>query len=113
MAWLMIAGESGSPVHDYWPALERVQHVIAMSFLPSALLLPLGPAALSAAIKGQRWAAAYPILLLLNCAGTVALGLYERYRSPVPVVATSTPRASAPLQPNIIHDPCFSFAKPS
>jgi hypothetical protein len=73
VAWGAIAGQSGSPVPDNWPVLERMLDIIGDSALATLLLLVLAPLAGWAAARGRRWAAVYPVLLLLDCVATVVL----------------------------------------
>ena len=100
ITWLMIAGESGSPMPDNWPTLQRILHILEVSALASFALLVLAPAAYSAASTGARWAAPYPVLIVLNCGGTVLLGLIELAHAPPPPPARSF---AAP------HEPCWRF----
>src|SRR5207253_2587294 len=71
IAWGWAAGQSGSPVPDNWPLLERFLDVLWMSTRLSLLLLVLAPVAWYAASKDSRWSLGYPILLFLLCGVTV------------------------------------------
>jgi hypothetical protein len=63
--------------------LARILNILEMSALAILLLLVLVPVAYHAASKNSYcWVAAYPILLLLNCGGTVALCLSELTHPP-------------------------------
>jgi hypothetical protein len=97
VAWGAIAGQSGSPVPDNWPVLARILDILGVSALVSFLLLGLMPVAYSAASKGKRWAAAYPILLLLDCGATLVLCLSDLAHKP----AFAAPR----------HNPCWRVAQ--
>jgi hypothetical protein len=100
VAWGAIAGQSGSPVPDNWPVLARILDILGVSALVSFLLLGLMPVAYSETSKGKRWAAAYPVLLLLNCGGTVVLSLCDLAHTP-PQQAFVAPR----------HNQCWRFGK--
>lgn len=91
VAWAAIAGQSGSPVPDNWPVLERILDILGVSARVSMFLFVLVPVAWYAALKGSRWNAAYPILLLLDCGGTVVLSLNElAHAPPRPVFVVSS-----------------------
>jgi hypothetical protein len=100
VAWGAIAGQSGSPVPDNWPVLARILDILGVSALVSFLLLGLMPVAYSETSKVKRWAAAYPILLLLNCGGTVVLSLTDLAHTQ-PQQAFVAPR----------HNQCWRFGK--
>jgi hypothetical protein len=90
IAWGWAAGQSGSPVPDNWPLLERFLDVLWMSTRLSLLLLVLAPVAWYAASKDSRWALGYPILLFLLCGGTVVLCARE-LSQPIPRPAFAPP----------------------
>jgi hypothetical protein len=102
IAWGVIAGQAGSPRPDNWPTLERILGIIEVSALASIVLLGLAPGAHSFVSRGARWAAAFPVLIVLNCGGTVLLGLSELAHAPPPPPARSF---AAP------HEPCWRFGK--
>jgi hypothetical protein len=85
-----IAGQSGSPVPDNWPALERTIGILVMSAKVSWCLFLLTPVAWYAASKDSRWSLCYPILLFLVCGSTVALCLRE-LSQPIPQPAFVAP----------------------
>jgi hypothetical protein len=97
VAWAAIAGQSGSPVPDNWPVLTRILDVLGVSFVASLLLLLIGG---STVYLSRRWAAVYPILLLLNCGGTVAVCLGELAQTPPKPAFVAPP-----------HNPCWRFGK--
>jgi len=102
VGWFAIAGQSGSPVPDNWPMLERMLDILGVSAWVALLLLAVAPLAAWAAVKGSRWQLVYPALLLLNAAVTVAL---------CTVLATRDP---APAQPAFVatpHHPCWRFGQ--
>jgi hypothetical protein len=84
VAWGAIAGQSGSPVPDNWPLLERMLDIIGASALDTLFLLAVAPLAAWAALRGSRWQLVYPALLLLNAAVTVALCTVLATRDPLP-----------------------------
>ena len=103
IAWAAIAGQSGSPMPDNWPTLARILDILGVSALVSLVLVGLAPLAGFGASRGARWAAAYPVLIALNCGGTVLLGLIELDHAPPPPPAWSI--ATAP------HEPCWRFGQ--
>jgi hypothetical protein len=90
IAWGWMAGQSGSPVPDNWPLLERALDILVMSARLSLLLLVLAPLAWYAASKDSRWALGYPILLFLVCGSTVVLCVLE-LSQPIPRPAFAAP----------------------
>jgi hypothetical protein len=98
VAWFAIAGQSASPVPDNWPALARMLDILGTSALATALLLALTPAAAFAASRSSNRTGYAPVLLLLQCAGTVALCLLELAHTP------ARPAFVAPPQ-----RPCWRF----
>ncbi len=90
IAWLVLAGQSGSPVPDNWPAIARAMDIVGTSLLASLLLfaLPLVPLPAAWLAARRRRAAAYALLLALDCAGTVALCLHALAQEP-PVPASA------------------------
>jgi hypothetical protein len=97
-ALMAIAGQSGSPVPDNWPALERTTDILVMSAKLSLLLFVLTPVAWYAADRGSRWALSYPVLLFLFCGSTGVLCLRE-LSQPIPRPAFVAPP----------HHPCWRF----
>lgn len=81
-AWGSIAGEYGNPVPDNWPTLEHILDILGVSALVSFILLGLIPVAYFFVSRGKRWAMVYPILMLLNCGGTVVLCLSHLVHTP-------------------------------
>lgn len=75
VGWLALAGQSGSPVPDNWPAIAHAMDVVGVSFQASLLLfaLPLVPLPAAWPAVRRRRAVAYAALLALDCAATVAL----------------------------------------
>lgn len=100
--WGIIAGQAGSPRPDNWPTLERILDILGVSALASFVFLVLAPIAHAGASRGARWAEAYPVLIVLNCVGTILLGLVELALAPPPPPARSF---TAP------HEPCWRFGK--
>jgi hypothetical protein len=90
IAWGWMAGQSGSPVPDNWPLLERALDILVMSARLSLLLLVLAPVAWYAASKDSRWALGYPVLLFLVCGSTVVLCVLE-LSQPIPRPAFAAP----------------------
>jgi hypothetical protein len=112
IAWAAIAGEAGSPMPDNWPTLERILDILEVSALASFALLVLAPVAHSGASRGARWAAAYPVLIVLNCGGTVLLALVELALAPPPPPALSFAVPPPPVQSFAApHEPCWRFGQ--
>jgi hypothetical protein len=80
--------------------LARILDILGVSALVSFFLFGPMPVAYSAESKGKRWAAAYPISLLLDCAGTVVLCLSNLAHTP------PHPTFAAPK-----HNQCWRFGQ--
>lgn len=100
--WGIVAGQAGSPRPDNWPTLERILDILGVSALASFVFLVLAPTAHAGASRGARWAEAYPVLIVLNCVGTILLGLVEL------ALAPPAPPARSFAAP---HEPCWRFGK--
>jgi hypothetical protein len=100
VAWFAIAGQSGSPVPDNWPVLARILDILGTAGLATTLALAATPVAAYAAFRNSSWTVAYPVLLLLHCAGTVALCLMEFTHMPARPAFVASPR-----------QPCWRFGR--
>lgn len=96
LAWGIVAGQSGSPLPDNWPAMARMIDIIVMSGIAAFFLLV--PAALASGGIDRRGnlAMAYMSLLLLNCCATVGLCAWEIVRMAAVPAYVASPRPVDP-----------------
>jgi len=96
LAWGVIAGQSGSPMPDNWPAMVRMMDIIAVSGIAAFFLLALTALAWGGIDRKGNWAVAYASLLLLNCCVTVGLCAREVVHMPPAAVHVASPRPVDP-----------------